>query len=509
MIDPRDDRRDHPLTCHWHPIDLEAYDALRLPHAASKAAAITRAQIVTEAFIVGRANPNVWISYSRRKEWYVKRQRYWPATFSYLAVTRSIDQLAAIGLLEHQKMPPFSFGWQSRFRASPALIQVLGLAPLAVVHDPREMVILRDADGNLIDYSDSERTHRMRRNVREINEAILATALGLHGLGSIHDGDPLQVGGRNIGAAHNRLHRVFNRASFGLGGRFYGGWWQNISKDFRQRITTNGSPTVELDYPRLHPTFLYAQSGRALQGDPYEIAGWDRTQTKIAFNTLVNAGTRIAAVRSIANRIGGDGAYDKAEKLVSEIEVKHRPIAQFFGTGAGLRLMRRDSDLADGLMLRLIRKKGVVALPIHDSFIVAEGEKAELMEAMAVSLDKALKSVTGNSAISGRCVDLDPQYGTRCPPASEFPPALAPAVVVIFPDLFQRDLFGGEKMAVPASEVLDWRGGLAPTGVRQALLATFASEKSGSGPKSGRRHSSAAHPAHVSHHLACSPEQTG
>ena len=73
---------------------------------------------------------------------------------------------------------------------------------------------------------------------------------------------------------------------------------------------------------------------------------------KIAFNTLVNADTRKAALRSIANRIGGERAYAKAESLIREIEAKHPLIAQMFGSGAGLRLMKRDSDMAEALMLR-------------------------------------------------------------------------------------------------------------------------------------------------------------
>jgi integrase len=42
-----------------------------------------------------------------------------------------------------------------------------------------------------------------------------------------------------------------------------------------------------VDYPRLHPTFLYAEAGKPLQGDPYDIAGWDRPI----------AGTRTSDVR--------------------------------------------------------------------------------------------------------------------------------------------------------------------------------------------------------------------
>jgi hypothetical protein len=311
-----------------------------------------RAQIVTEAFVVGRADPEEWLSYSRRREFYADRRgRYWPKTYTYDTVVPAVDQLAALGLLDHEKMPPGNLGWQSRFKASPELMKQLSEAPLTVIHCPDEVILLRDRHGNLIDYRETERSSRWRRNVQELNDAIMSEAIGLRG-NPIYEGDPLLVGKANIGAASNQLHRVFNRNSFSLGGRFYGGWWQNIPSECRADITINGLATIELDYPRLHPTLLYAEVGSPMDGDPYDLANCPRGLVKIAFNTLVNADTREAAIRSIANGIGGEGAYAKAKSLICEIEAKHPVIAPMFGSGAGLRLMRRDSDMAEALMLR-------------------------------------------------------------------------------------------------------------------------------------------------------------
>jgi len=275
----------------------------------------------------------------------------------------------------------------------------------------------------------------------------------------------------NIGAAHNNLHRVFNRGSFRFGGRFYGPWWQNIPAKLRQQITINDSRTVELDYPRLHPTFLYAQSGELLRGDPYELPGWNRTLVKIAFNTLVNADTRLAAVRSIARDMGGPGAYHSAETLVREIEAKHTPIAHTFGTGAGLRLMRLDSDLTESLMLRLIRKPGVVVLPIHDSYIVPECHKGDLMDAMARGMASTLGLVARSARKSGKLEDSDPQYGALrvLSDGAQWVSDSVASVVIIFPEHPQRDFFGGDRIEVLASDILEWQGGIAPIGVQQAL----------------------------------------
>lgn len=52
-----------------------------------------------------------------------------------------------------------------------------------------------------------------------------------------------------------------------------------------------------------------------------------------------------------------------------------------FGTGEGLRLQRKDSDLAEDIML-LCAERQYPCLPIHDSFIVHRGYDTEVIAAM-------------------------------------------------------------------------------------------------------------------------------
>jgi hypothetical protein len=136
-----EDTFDHPLSCNWRPTDPDAFAVLNLPPTRSKAAAITRTQIIAEAFVVGRADPGAWISYSRRRAFYAARQRYWPVPYSYDTVVPTVDQLAALGIVEHQKAATGERGWQSRFKASVELIQRLSAAPVTILHDPHELIV--------------------------------------------------------------------------------------------------------------------------------------------------------------------------------------------------------------------------------------------------------------------------------------------------------------------------------------------------------------------------------
>ncbi len=60
---------------------------------------------------------------------------------------------------------------------------------------------------------------------------------------------------------------------------------------------------------------------------------------------------------------------------------KHPAIAEAFGSGAGIRLQRKDSDLALGIITNL-QEQGILALPVHDSFLVTQTHERKLIEQM-------------------------------------------------------------------------------------------------------------------------------
>ena len=186
-----------------------------------------------------------------------------------------------------------------------------------------------------------------------------------------------------------RLYRVFNDTNFTTGGRYYGGWWQTIPNDkakgtaFRKHLVINGKATVEIDFSGLHPSILYAKEGLELPDDPYtSILGPKyRDISKRIFNALINAPKDMkSAPRRLKFR------FDDQPLTWNEIKARiyelHAPIRHYFCTGAGMWLMREDSELATGVMHHFAQY-GVPCLPVHDSFIVHHGYEDELRAKMS------------------------------------------------------------------------------------------------------------------------------
>jgi hypothetical protein len=373
--------RDHPLVLRYNPPEGWLKPLGLAPASARKEQA--QAQIAAIAVDKARHQPS-YILYSRNRNHYARRgKRYdeWPDLYRFSIIPAAVDALADAGFVENEIAPRDpNYGRQSRFRATLALIEALGKVPPPLAKlKRRALVQLRDKDKQLIDFRDTERTRRMCRHLAEINEAIGSLKIELPGGIGERDDDVLVIGDSCINLGNNALYRIFN-LNFRHGGRLYGHWTQGVPKRLRAELTIDGEPIAEPDYRAHHLRILYALDGLPLDGDPYDIDGWLRETVKRALLILINAPTRERAIRAIVYRCEIDRGA--AERLVNELKQKHKPIEMHFHSGAGLRLQRIDSDMAERVELGQIRR-GNPVLPIHDSFIVPmryEGAVREQME---------------------------------------------------------------------------------------------------------------------------------
>ena len=316
------------------------------------------------------------ISYSRNRNYYSQRTCH--PLMTYCKVVPAVDVLDAAGLLMHNKQSPGGRGRQSNMAATPEFLGELSrLARPLPLSIPRKTVILRDKDGLTIDAPKTRVVGRMERKISEFNEALSAT--------DARTADDVGVGATVV--------RIFNK-NMDRGGRLYGlgSSWQNIPATERTRISMDGESVVELDYSTLHPSLLYAEVGALPPQDCYAIANWPRPLVKKALLVLINASNLHQARVYLAHcgemaALGPNDEQDAlhtASRVIADIKRIHQPIAKFFHTDAGARLMRVDSDLAVAVMSRLMRQ-GILALPVHDSFLVPARHADALEDAMLES----------------------------------------------------------------------------------------------------------------------------
>jgi hypothetical protein len=199
-------------------------------------------------------------------------------------------------------------------------------------------------------------------------------------------------GGKPLALDRRTLHRVFNDEGLTTGGRFYGGWWQNVPKAYRRHLLVNGWRMLEIDYSNLHPVILYAEAGVVPPEDCYlgifdrEIEtryGADlRSMVKASFNAMLNAGKPLKrSPRGIE-----PGRFGMNWRGVSgAILAAHAPIAHQFYSSVGMRLQCQDSDVAERVMLDFI-DNDLPILPIHDSFLVRTDQQDLLEERMNAAL---------------------------------------------------------------------------------------------------------------------------
>lgn len=386
--------RDAPLRLLWeyeHSLS-EFDDAFGLAGVSRTFAAVVLA-LAREAIIRGR-----YVSYSRRRQHYSDRPKtYRDGLYTFHKILPAVEQLDKLGLIVHDQAPPGRLGWQSTMCAKQELVQIA--LPFIVkgvqLRRPRTCLLLKDSQKKLIEYGRSRPIDTMEREISAFNEALLSIDLG------------------SANGHRTFLVRIFNNGTFSQGGRFYaaGGGWQTLSKEERQKLTISGEPVVEIDYSELHPTLAYHNAGLMPPEDAYDIPGYPRPLAKFAFNIMLNASTEPEARSSLAvkpamlNHLFGDDVFTSASAkrlrlqahmldphlnqvalkssadLIEHLLQKHSAIAPLFFSGMGPALQRLDSAIAS-MVMKTMRKRGEMPLPVHDSFIVRVSQADSLEQAM-------------------------------------------------------------------------------------------------------------------------------
>lgn len=301
-------------------------------------------------------------------------------------VVKAAQHLGWIEVIKGHHSP--SGGKVSRINAAGELAEAFQAFPLAwaKIKSPKssELIVMsvgqKDKQRRFVNQAEHPDVQTWQRNLNQINELLASKCIHLD---TTNDNIQLAAMGQSKGNKNGfvspinfskvSLRRIFSRDQLDCGGRFYGGWWQNIPSVYRPYVAIDGGITVEADYSGMALNSLYAISNEFLgDGDPYDIG----------LNYLTESDPKRKLVKKYINATLNDEnkkfrlSHDELTTLgISSHELhagvlrRHPKIAKYFNSGIGLHLQFVESQIAESVMIEFLRY-GEACLPIHDSFIV-------------------------------------------------------------------------------------------------------------------------------------------
>lgn len=345
-----------------------------------------------------RVQPDLCVGMPFRANWYSEDEGAEAAGLSHkFACKVAYPEFVRLGLVEE-----IAGGFADRKTGHGETTRIRGTPQLQALLTPEgfpqfweitrtvvlDRIVLRDEKKRDMPFEETALTLQARENLLTINGLFHRHLIDLRlpdsGYASLHlhrkSQDSLFDLSRFV------LHRTFNNASLVRsdvrpeGGRFYGGWWQELSEKLRTRITIDGEPTEEIDYSAFQPSLAYHQLGLNPPDEPYIIPSvrMSRDAGKLALIAMLNAKSPLIPKPDDFDWRKAGMPWDAARRL---IEQHHAPLRHLFYTGEGLRLQFTDSQIAEKIMLHFAARD-IVCLPIHDSFIVQRKHADELEAVM-------------------------------------------------------------------------------------------------------------------------------
>jgi hypothetical protein len=156
--------------------------------------------------------------------------------------------------------------------------------------------------------------------------------------------------------------------------------FQNMPKELRAQMRIDGQETVELDYKSNHLMMLIAMLNQPLPDDPYleiaQIAACSRDQVKAFITSSLGADLEESAFNSLKRQRFNKKLFNKVKDTATSLY----PGLPLF-TSVGTMLQSIEGQIALDIMEEGANK-GIVVLPVHDSFITTIGNKKWLWDQM-------------------------------------------------------------------------------------------------------------------------------
>ena len=318
-------------------------------------------------------------------------------------VTDKLEKSEYIHFITGKNLP-YGHGIRSSIQAKDSLNTLL--KPITLQLAPSELVLFRedkeDGSKKLIDYSDTPRTLRIRKELTAYNELLRSVNIELRdqsGLTVLKDLNHQVVQRKFI---DNGELGIQGRPLFNSGGRSNSAWMSLSGSDERPNIFIDGQPTLELDYQASAINIIYkALTGVVYAGDPYNLSVGNvlipRHLVKQIATTSLNSNTVEGNSSAIGNAYGKLDSSLKAEDklkfsqykdikkkitikdILEAFLTKHYLIRRMFlrGKEVGNKVQCLESDLVFAVVNELTNRS-IPTLTVHDSFIVKAADKATL-----------------------------------------------------------------------------------------------------------------------------------
>lgn len=393
--------------------------------------------LLLDLYVAWLEDPALCIGFSRTDKDYAVGSRY-NALFISDKIIKVLDACIAAGLIE-QHLGSEAAGKVTRVWPTERLV---GLFRKAVfpdfmidTYEGRETVVLNgydlDKDDDLADidgkdgekptalaYDDSDAPAIIpsRQLLKEYNALLRDTFVDLGCAEQAYverqqwDKRTKQHVKRRVSLRHDNkfVRRIFYRGSWELGGRFHGGWWQQIPSELRRYIMIDDEATQEVDFSGFHVALSYGLEGLQCPRDPYRLpvtnegldAEQQRKDVKQLALTAINAKDRPSAYSAFRNEKNKERSGQPGKEKVSYTDKLldtlldgfldfNSPISHYVCTDKGVELMALDGRITAHI-IRVSTDQGIPILTVHDSYIVPAQHERQLEAAMTEACEKEL-----------------------------------------------------------------------------------------------------------------------
>jgi hypothetical protein len=202
-----------------------------------------------------------------------------------------------------------------------------------------------------------------------------------------------------INQTNKFVSRIFSRGSWTNNGWFYGGFWQQLGRNYRKDIFINDKATIEVDYKGIHPSILSINKGETFNGydlDAVIVPALTKKQqskaVKLLVLTALNASSKQQAYKAFRSSSDKSLTDQDLGKLTSGFLELNPHLAGELFTDQIVNLMYQDSLITE-YVLKKFAYTDVPILSLNDSFIVQYDQILNLKKYMS----EACKAVLGKN----------------------------------------------------------------------------------------------------------------